>query len=165
MTNQSRDGEHGVALLFSLLALLLLTAITASLIMLSATETSVNYNYRTEEIAFFAAKAGIYEALDRMQQSNASTIACSIPLALPGALQPLPALPCPQVPPGGVLYIINAGSSLTVQPWNTANAYYDDELCHEGYTIAGMSSAPPDVPCTTLPTGSTWYTTVTSNYP
>lgn len=152
MTNQSRDGEHGVALLFSLLALLLLTAITASLIMLSATETSVNYNYRTEEIAFFAAKAGIYEALDRMQQSNANSIAAQIPISVPSAT-------------GGVLYIINAGSSLTVQPWNTANAYYDDELCHEGYTIAGMSSAPPDVPCTTLPTGSSWYTPVTSNYP
>ena len=152
MTSQSRNGEHGVALLFCLFALLILTAITASLIMLSGTETSVNANYRSEEIAFFAAKAGIYEALDRMQQSNAHSIAAQIPTATPSAT-------------GGVLYIINSGSSLTVQPWDTANAYFDDEFCHEGYTIAGMTSAPPDVPCTTLPTGTTWYTTVTSNYP
>ena len=152
MTNRSRNREHGVALLFSLLALLLLTAITASLIMLSGTETLVNYNYRTEEIAFFAAKSGIYEALDRMQQSNATTIAAQIPTSVPSAT-------------GGVLYIINAGSSLTVKPWDITNAYYDDELCHEGYTIAGMTSASPDVPCTTLPSGSTWYTTVNSNYP
>jgi hypothetical protein len=152
MTNQSKYGERGVALLFCLFALLILTAVTTSLILLSGTEASVNANYRTEETAFFAAKSGIYEALDRMQLSNASTIAANIPTTIPSAT-------------GGVLYIINAGSSLTVQPWNTANAYYDDELCHEGYTITGMSSAPPDVPCTTLPSGATWYTTVTSNYP
>ncbi len=64
-----------------------------------------------------------------------------------------------------MLYIINAGSSLTVQPWNSSNAYYDDEFCHEGYSIAGMTATAPDVPCTTVPTGSSWYTTVTSNYP
>jgi Tfp pilus assembly protein PilX len=163
MTNQSKmtsqlykDREHGVALLFCLFALLILTAVTASLILLAGTETSVNANYRTEEVAFFAAKTGIYEALDRMQQSNATSIAAQIPASTPSAA-------------GGVLYIINAGSSLTVQPWNTANAYYDDELCHEGLTIGtwtpATSSKPPDVPCTTLPTGSTWYTTVNSNYP
>ncbi len=152
ITNQSKYGERGVALLYSLFALLILTSLCTALILLSGTETSINANYRTEETAFFAAKSGIYEALDRMQQSNPSSIAANIPTAVPSAT-------------GGVLYIINAGSSLTVQPWNTANAYYDDELCHEGYTIAGMSSAPPDVPCTTLPTGSSWYTTVNSNYP
>jgi hypothetical protein len=152
LTNQAKYGERGVALLYCLFALLILTAVTTSLILLSGTETSVNANYRTEETAFFAAKSGIYEALDRMQQSNASSIAANVPTATPSAT-------------GGVLYIINAGSSLTVKPWDTTNAYYDDELCHEGYTIAGMSSAPPDVPCTTLPTGTSWYTTVNSNYP
>lgn len=151
---QSRRNQKGVALLFCLFALLILTAITTSLIMLSGTETSVNYNYRTEEASFFAAKAGIYEALDRMQQSNSATIAANLPTAVPSAT-------------GGVLYIINAGSSLTVQPWNTSNAYFDDEFCHEGYSITGMSSAPPDVPCTTVPTGSAWYgnATIASNYP
>src|ERR1700739_432593 len=130
MTNQARNGEHGVALLFCLVALLILSAITAALIMLSGTETSINGNYRSEEVAFFAAKAGIYEALDRMQQSNAASIAAQVPTVVPSAT-------------GGVLYIINAGSSLTVQPWDPTNAYFDDELCHEGYTIAGMTSKPP----------------------
>ncbi len=69
--NQLNTRERGVALLFCLFALLILTAVTASMILMTGTETSVNYNYRTEEIAFFAAKSGIYEALDRMQQSNA----------------------------------------------------------------------------------------------
>ena len=149
---QSKNSERGVALLFCLLALLILSAISASLILMSGTETSVNYNYRTEEVAFFAAKTGIYEALDRMQQSNANSIAANIPTAIPSAT-------------GGALYIINAGSSLTVQPWNSSNAYFDDEFCHEGYSIAGMTAVPPDVRCTTIPTGSSWYTTVTSNFP
>ena len=158
MTNQSKmacqstNREHGVALLFCLFALLILTAVTTSLVLLSGTETSVNYNYRTEEIAFFAAKSGIYEALDRMQQSNSHSIAANIPTSVPSAT-------------GGVLYIINAGSSLTVKPWDPTNTYFDDEFCHEGYTIAGMTATSPDVPCTTVPTGTSWYTTVTSNYP
>jgi len=152
MTNQSRNREHGVALLFCLIALLLLTAITASLIMLSGTETSVNYNYRMEEISFFAAKAGIYEALDRMQQSNANSIAAQIPTSVPSTA-------------GGALYIINPGSSLTVKPWDPTNTYFDDEFCHEGYAFGGMTSPSPDVPCTSAPTGNSWYTTVNSNYP
>jgi hypothetical protein len=152
MTSRLRNIEHGVALVFCLFALLILSAVTATLIIASGTETSVNANYRTEETAFFAAKAGLYEALDRMQQSNSGSIAGQLPTAIPSAT-------------GGVLYIINSGSSLTVTPWDSTNAYFDDELCHEGYSIAGMNSAPPDVPCTTAPTVSTWYTTANSNYP
>jgi hypothetical protein len=152
MTTESNRKECGFALLFCLVALLILTAITASLVLLSSTETSVNGNYRSEETAFFAAKAGVYEDLDRMQQTNAGTIAPNIPIVVPSAS-------------GGVLYLINSGSSLTVQPWNTSNTYVDDELCHEGFTIGGMSSVPADVPCSTVPTGGSWYATVNSNYP
>ena len=150
MMIESKNREHGVALLFCLFALLILTAVSTSLVLLANTESSINYNYRTEEVAFFAAKTGIYEALDRMQQSNGHPI--TVPLAAPSAA-------------GGVLYLINSGGSLTVQPWSTTNTYYDTEFCHEGWAIAGMSSVPADVPCTTIPTGSTWYTTVNSNYP
>jgi hypothetical protein len=160
IANRVANPEQGVALLFCIFALLILTAITASLIMMSGTETSVNANYRTEETAFFAAKTGIYEALDRMQQSNATTIAANVPTAVPSNS-------------GGVLYLINAGSSLTVKPWDETNTYYDTEFCHEGYTLTGMASRPPDVPCFAdssagthaLPTGNTWYSQVNSNYP
>jgi len=152
MTSRLRNREHGVALVFCLFALLILSAVTATLIISSGTETSVNANYRTEETAFFATKAGLYEALDRMQQSNSSSISAQLPTTIPSAT-------------GGVLYLINAGSLLTVRPWDSTNTYFDDEFCHEGYTIAGMTSAPPDIPCTTVPTGTNWYTTVNSNYP
>ena len=164
--NRITKREQGVALLFVLFSLLILTAITASLILMAGTETSVNANYRTEETAFFAAKTGIYEALDRMQQSNANSIACNIPTGVPGATQPV-ATGCTTAP-AGVLYLINAGSSLTVHPWDSTNTYFDTEFCHEGYSLTGMSSVPPDVPCSTasnIPTGSSWYATVNSNYP
>jgi Tfp pilus assembly protein PilX len=122
-------GERGIALLFCLIALMILTAITASLVMMSGTDTSVNGNYRSEETAFFAAKAGIYEALDRMQFSNANSIACNLPTGLPGTTQTV-ATGCATAP-GSVLYLINSGSSLTVQPWTSTNTYVDAELCHE----------------------------------
>jgi Tfp pilus assembly protein PilX len=163
MTSGSKNNQHGVALLFCLVALLILTAITTSMIMLSQTETAVNANYRSEEVAFFAAKAGVYEALDRMQQSNASSIACNLPTGLPGATQSI--APGCATAPKGVFYLLNSGSSLTVQPWTSTNTYLDTELCHEGFTITGMSSVPADVPCSTVPTGSTWYASVNSNYP
>jgi hypothetical protein len=163
MINQSQHQESGIALVFCLIALLILTAITSSLILMSGTDTAVNANYRSEETAFFAARAGIYEALDRMQQSNANSIACNLPTALPGAIQTV--APGCLTAPAGVLYLINSGSSLTVQPWTSTNAYLDDELCHEGFTISGMTSVPADVPCSTVPTGTTWYAQVASNYP
>jgi hypothetical protein len=159
----SKNREHGIALLFCLIALMILTAITASLVMMSGTDTTVNANYRAEETSFFAAKAGIYEALDRMQQTNANSIACKLPTGLPGATQTV-APGCASAP-GSVLYLINSGSGLTVQPWTSTNTYVDSELCHEGFTISGMSSVPADVPCSTVPSGSTWYATVNSNYP
>ena len=148
----SKNKQQGIALIFCLIALLILTAITTSLVLMSTTDTVVNGNYRSEETAFFAAKAGIYEALDRMQQSNAHSIASSLPTAT-----------------NNVFYLINAGSSLTVQPWTSTNTYVDDELCHEGITIGTWPTTsqvlPPDVPCTSLPSGSAWYTSTTSNYP
>lgn len=158
-----KHSERGIALLFCLVALLVLTAITAALIMMSSTDTIVNGNYRSEEVAFFAAKTGIYEAMDRMQQTNAASISCNVPTGVPGDTQPI-ATGCATAP-AGVLYIINAGSSLTVKPWDSTNAYFDTEFCHEGYSLTGMSSASPGVPCSTIPSGTSWYSTVNSNYP
>jgi Tfp pilus assembly protein PilX len=58
-----RNGERGMALFFALFALILLTALTSALVLLTSTETSINFNYRSEEVAFFAAKAGLEEVL------------------------------------------------------------------------------------------------------
>jgi Tfp pilus assembly protein PilX len=163
MTNIQRSSDRGVALLFTLFTLLILSAIAATLVTMASTETTVNSNYRSEETAFFASRAGLYEATDRMMQTNANSIASTIMSATGGP--PFGAV-VPSATNGGIVYLINQTSDTgTVAPWNINNKYADTELCHEGYTLAGMTNATPDVPCTTLPSGSTWYTTVTSNAP
>jgi len=145
--------ESGVALIFALLALLLLSAIAASLVLMTNAETTVNSNYRRERLADFGAKAGYEEVRDRMMASNPASISAS-----------LPATP----PPGKntVLYLLNEGNAPgTVQPWSAGNAYMDDELCHDGYNFPGQQAVAPDVRCTKPPNGANWWTTVNSTAP
>jgi hypothetical protein len=149
--------ESGIALFFALFALLLLSAIAASLVLMTNTETAVNSNYRRERVADFGAKAGYEEVRDRMVAANPTTIAANLPVTPPPGN-------------GTVLYILNEGNQPgTVQPWNAGNAYMDDELCHDGYPFNGgmqqQSNLGADVRCTQLPPGPNWYTTVASTAP
>jgi Tfp pilus assembly protein PilX len=134
------EQESGVALVFALLALLLLSAIAASLVLMTNTETAVNSNYRRERVADFAAKAGFEEVRDRMMASNPASINANLPVS---------------PPPGNntVLYLLNEGNAPgTVKPWVAGNAYMDDELCHDGYNFPGQQGpAASDVRCTTVP--------------
>ena len=149
--NHSRNSQRGIALFFAVFALLLLTAITVSLIFMSNTETVVNANYREEQIAYFAAKAGIEEARARLMASDPNPIT--------------PSLTAPTTA-GGIIYLVNnAGVANAVQPWSSTNAYPDTELCHDGYGLAGLTVVAPDVRCTTLPSSTTYYTTVASTIP
>ena len=157
MKKRIKKSEAGVALIMALLVLLVLSAIAAGLVYMTNTETMVNSNYRSEQVAYFAAKAGMEEARDRMM------------LNLPGGYyfanmvpNPLPTKE-PADSNGGVLYIVNEGNQPgTVQPWAAGNAYMDDEICHDGYALTGVPSGTsvpdPDVHCTSglLPTGSVW---------
>jgi Tfp pilus assembly protein PilX len=146
--------QRGVALLLAIFTLLLLSAIAASLVLMTNTETSVNSNYRAERVSSFAAKAGAEEARDRMP---ALLTATQLPTTLPPAA-------------GSVVYILNEGAATgTVQPWTAGNAYMDDELCHD---FAGIQSQQPasDVRCTTPPStamlvAGTLATPVRSTYP
>jgi len=146
--------ERGVALLFALFALLLLSAIAASLMFMTNTESSVNTNYRSERLSAFAAKAGMEEVRDRMTALNT---AAKLPTALPPAA-------------GSVLYVLNEGAAPgTVQPWTAGNTYMDDEMCHDFAAVQGQQPA-PNVRCTTPPSSAylvagTLAAPVTSNYP
>ena len=152
--NWKNNRERGVALLFALFTLLLISAIAVSLVFMTNTETSVNSNYRMERVSAFAAKAGAEEARDRMVAFNNNA---QLPLTLP----PLA---------GSVLYVLNEGTAPgTVKPWVGGNTYMDDELCHD---FTGVQAQQPatDVRCTTAPTAATLVpgtlaTPVTSNYP
>src|SRR6185437_16712646 len=136
MKNVARNKESGVALFFSIFALLLLTAIGAALIFMASTETSVNSNYRQEQVAYFAAKAGIEEARARMMASDPNTMYvapgnASFPLFDSSRItQANP----PSTANHMIYYVVNPGSGSAVQPWSSRNPYADDELCHDGYT-------------------------------
>ena len=112
--------ERGVALFVALFALLIVTAVAMGMMFLADTETTINANYRDDQASFYAAKAGLEEARDRMR-ANAGigiTVAGSLPTALPGTA-------------GGVLYVINPANGETVAPWATSSKYFDDEICKQ----------------------------------
>jgi hypothetical protein len=62
-----RAGERGIALLVSLLAMLLLSALGAALLLTADTETAVAANYRDGFEALYAADAGIERAVQDLQ--------------------------------------------------------------------------------------------------
>ena len=105
MRTINRQREQGIALLLSILCLLLLTAVAAGMMYLSATETAINGNFKSEESAYFAARAGVEEVRDRILPANANTINASLPTALPSGA-------------GGVLYV----------EWRVREQYYDQHL-------------------------------------
>ena len=174
MKNQTRNRERGVALFFSIFALLLLTAIGAALIFMSSTETSVNSNYHQEQIAYFAAKAGLEEGRARLMPSDPASVACgpagSAPCATPLVGNPSYPLfdPAQIVAPTTsnymIYYVTNPGSGAAIQPWASTDKYYDDELCHEGYTGFNPSGTPPEERCP-APPGGTWHQSFTSALP
>ena len=126
--------ERGVALIIALLVLMLITAVGIGMIVMSNTETNVSANFRDEQTAYFAAKAGIEEVRDRLRAGAPNSLLLPTTLAstLPGA-------------PSGILYVINPLGGETVAPWLiTGSNYPDNELVKE-------------LNCTgTAPTGSWW---------
>jgi len=126
--------ERGVALIIALLVLMLITAVGIGMIVMSNTETNVSSNFRDEQTAYFAAKAGIEEIRDRLRAGAANSLNLPATLAstLPGA-------------PSGILYVINPLGGETVAPWLIAGSNYpDNELVKE-------------LNCTsTAPTGAWW---------
>jgi hypothetical protein len=123
---------------------------------MSSTETSINSNFKGEEGAYFAARAGVEEVRDRMLSTNTNTIAGLLPTTLPST-------------GGGVLYVLQNGvTTANLTTFSSSNSLVDDELCHDfpyaGTGYGGMTYRPANVRCTNLPTGG-WYTTTTSVAP
>src|ERR1700681_268547 len=115
------DKESGIALIIVMMALLLVTAIGMGMLLLSNTETVINANFRDEQIALFAAKAGLEEARDRMAPSNSNKI--NPPAILPG------------VNGGAYLSYITASG---VSPSSSVDPNEDKEYLNE----MGLSSPP-----------------------
>jgi hypothetical protein len=146
MRKNTRNQERGSSLLLAILALLLLSAIAMGMAFMSGTETSINANFKAEETAYFAARAGIEEVRDRLLTGNPNSLNAVLPTALPKAN-------------GGVLYVLQSGVTMAnIRDLTTAVG--DDELCHE-FSYGGMTSVPANVRCPVgdLPSSSNWYTT------
>jgi hypothetical protein len=133
----NRSNQRGVALLFALFALLLVTGIAMGLMFLADTETSINSNYRDEQMAFYSAKAGLEEVRDRIRSNAGAGISLTpyLPAVLPGAA-------------GGVLYVLNPANGEAVTPWSPGTKYFDDEVCKEVNCAGGQ-----------VPTAANWYVT------
>ena len=150
--------DRGIALLLSVLALLLLSAVAVGMIYMASTENSIAANFKSEETEYFAARAGIEEIRDRMIPAN-GVAPYNINSLLPTQL--------PNAGGGNVIYILqNPSSAMTMSNVTnggpSTNQYFDDELCHD-YAIGSMSrSTTPNVRCTALPSGTTWYKTITT---
>lgn len=169
MKSTLKNKERGVALLIALIALLILTAIAASMIFSSNIESSINTNYRSEQQAYFAARAGLEEARMRMLRPTQD----ANPPANTGDLcgGATPSQNCPLLPkyvPGqnggamtstDMIYIENPstvnGAVEAVDPKN--GSYFDDELCKENYN-AYPAAVGAGLRCSTAP-GSASYQT------
>jgi Tfp pilus assembly protein PilV len=129
---KTSNSQSGVALLVALMALLIISAAAAAMIMMSNSETYTSSNFKDEQVAFFASKAGLEEIRDRMMTTASNSLSTVLPTNLPGTTN-------------GVLYVTN---DPTAQPWNTTGSKYpDDEICKE---VACSSN---------VPAGAPWYTT------
>src|SRR6202043_3201985 len=142
--NDFRKHERGMALILSLLALLLISAVGLGMIYMSNTESSINSNYKDTQTAFFAMRAGLEEGRDRLRSNS------NVPI-------PLPTLPPPAA--GSIVYILNpagAADAAVDTPWvlGVNSPYFDDEFCHETFVGSGVTYAPPSTPCSTVGNGA-----------
>jgi hypothetical protein len=162
--------EQGFSLIVALLALMLLSAVAVGMMFIASTETAVSSNFKAEETAYFAARAGVEEVRDRMLPS---------PPSPGGAFSINGLLPAPTSMPGSnpwALYILNGKNPQTganmsmadVTNLSPTNILADDELCHDFYGYSGMSYAAANIRCSGsngLPSGTNWYTSTTSIAP
>jgi Tfp pilus assembly protein PilX len=139
MRTRERPGRQvGFALITALLVLLVVTGIGVGMVLMSSTETAIARNFRDQQVATAAARAGLEEVRDRLLTNATNTLANSLPTALPGAA-------------GGVLYVTNGSS----QPWLATDPYTDTEICNE--VTVGVNGV------TACPLSGSWYTSASAS--
>jgi Tfp pilus assembly protein PilX len=117
----SRSPEQGAALLIAIFALMLISAVAISLMLMSGTGSAIDANYRNSTKAFYSALAGLEEGRGRLAPGNPDAILATLP-------SPMTVGPTIQVQ-----YIVNPSSGETVSPTNLAssNRYADNEFTNE----------------------------------
>jgi Tfp pilus assembly protein PilX len=142
------SSENGIALAIAMLVLLLVSTVVAGMIVMSNSETNTSANFRDEQTAFFASRAGLEEVRDRVRTNASNSLTTTALFTSSTPANPLPGQN------NGILYITNPLSGETVAPWNTAGTNYpDNEICFEVACTGGV------------PTGSPWYTSTSASTP
>ncbi|HXE90467.1 MAG TPA: hypothetical protein VNK82_05825 [Terriglobales bacterium] len=117
-----------MAMLLTIFALLLVSAMAIALLEAGTWETQLNDNHRNRVKAHFASVAGLEEVRERLTPGNPAPHFILGPTALPGG-------------PGSVVYVLNpAGGSDVVAPTDPNNRYFDNELCRENFPGLGFAS-------------------------
>lgn len=133
--------QRGAALLIAVFAMMLISGLAVSLIVMSGTETSIAANYKVTTQAFYASYAGLEEGRARLWQN--------FPLAAGGSVAAQWYAPLPigsPVPVGTVMYILNPGPGEVVDPRNLvpSNPYADNQYTTEwGTPVTGAVVKPP----------------------
>ena len=117
---QSRDGQRGVVLLLSLIALLLISAVGAAILFMAAAESSLVGSQRVSARTFYSTMGGLEETRFRMMpvildaQGGLNEPGTQVFAQLP--VVPPPGGPPP--PPTDVLYIVNVNNPATPANFN-----------------------------------------------
>lgn len=133
-----------MVLLLALVALLLISAVGAAILFMSATESALVGYQRTTTRAYESALGGLDEGRARLSTSD--------PAFLAGAGNFTLNFPARQ---GDVLYIVNPATGEDVRPWIAGNAFYDWEYVNEFgaaiETVPACTGSPypttPVIPC------------------
>ncbi len=127
MTTQSRircpSAEAGVALLIAIFALLLISGVAVSLIVMSGTESAIAGNSKANTQAFYAAYAGLEEGRGRLWPGHPQTIDAFVGVNKGQNVMSV----------NLVRYILNPAPGEVVQPTNLSpdNPYRDTEYQKE----------------------------------
>jgi hypothetical protein len=115
--------ERGVALLISIFALLLISGVAISLIVMSGTEAAIAGNAKGNTQVFYASYAGLEEARGRMWPIHPNTLDATTGVNKGAGTMPL----------NKVVYILNPSPGEVVNPidLSSTNAYRDTEYLQE----------------------------------
>lgn len=117
--NRYQESEKGVALLISIFALMLISAVAISLVLMSGTGSAIDSNYRNSTKAFYSAYAGLEEVRGRLAPKRLDTIFNQLP-------NPMLVSPTVQVQ-----YILNPAAGENVTPTVAGSKYADTEFANE----------------------------------
>ena len=124
-----RRSQDGIALLIAIFVLLLISVVAIALLVSSGTETALGANYRSSSTVYYAALAGLEEARGRLLPPLTKN-----PNYLGASYLPTP------FPLGQTVYVTNGLSGETIHPWDSSNAYYDNEYQTEFGVPASSAS-------------------------